>query len=108
MKRIIVLLIVNLLLINFGCVSIKEFTDYKYIQTTKVGSIENDLVNLNSRIYKLSTEITELNKTLEKTEKANDQNINLLTTELKDKIKNINDLIGTLRIEVALLIKKSE
>lgn len=94
--------------LNFGCVSIKEFADYKNIQTTKIGLIENDLVNLNSKIYKLSTEITELNKTFEKTEKANNQNIDLLRTELKDKIKNINDLIGTLRIEVALLIKKTD
>jgi hypothetical protein len=93
-----------MILLNYSCVSNKKFIDHKTNQTLRIKLIENELVSFNSKINILSNEITTLNKYTNGIEKINNQNIELI----KDKIKNLNDLISTLRIEVALLKAKTD
>jgi peptidoglycan hydrolase CwlO-like protein len=111
MKKTIILLAQAMMVLLVGCVSPKEFSSYKSSQTQKVRTIENSIDNLNSKILRLSTEINSLNQTLLRFEKKNTNDIKLLDkeiTELKNRIKGANDVIASLRIEVALLRKKQK
>jgi peptidoglycan hydrolase CwlO-like protein len=109
MKKTIFLLLSTAILFIVSCVSPKEFTSYKISQDSKINSIENSINSLNSKLSKLITEVSSLNRTLNRLESQSNQNDNLLDIEvkkLKNRVKSTNDLIATLRIEVALLSKK--
>ncbi|HPD94633.1 MAG: hypothetical protein H6537_05495 [Bacteroidales bacterium] len=92
-----------------GCVSPKEFASYKFSQNTRLSTVENSIDNLDSKISRLSVELNSLNNTLVRIESQNKQTTLLLDSQIKElqsKIKSTNDVIATLRIEVALLSKE--
>ena len=102
MRNLFMIIAISLLLFTNGCVSSKEFISFQENYSLIIKNLEQDIGVLNN-------ELNSMRNTLEMIEKSNYQRNELIDAsiqEIKIKMKNTNDLLSTLRIEVALLNKK--
>lgn len=100
MKKVLWVFVSCIILLCSSCVTSKQFANYS-----------SRLVYLENQISVIEANLVSIKQSLDKIASTSDQKTSLLDSEIKDiklKLKNTNDLINTLRIEVVMQSKKNE